>query len=36
MLKLDEVQNRETYKQEIIDAIEEQRTEVLALAQGGE
>lgn len=36
MLKLDEVQNRETYKQEIIDAIEEQRTEVLALAQGAE
>ena len=36
MLKLDEVQNRETYKQEIIDTIEEQRTETLALVQGRE
>lgn len=36
MLKLDEAQNRETYKQEIIDTIEEQRTEALALVQGRE
>lgn len=36
MLKLDEAQNRETYKQEIIDIIEEQRTEALALVQGRE
>jgi hypothetical protein len=35
MLKLDEAQNRETYKQEIIDTIEEQRAEVLASLQGG-
>lgn len=35
-LKLDEVQNRETYKQEIIDTIEERRAEVLAFVQGGE
>lgn len=33
MLKLDEAQNRETYKQEIIDTIEEQRAEVLASLQ---
>ena len=34
MLKLDEAQNRETYKQEIIGTIEEQRAEALASLQG--
>lgn len=34
MLKLDEAQNRETYKQEIIDTIEEQRAETLASLHG--
>lgn len=33
MLKLDEVQNREAYKQEIVGTIEEQRAETLALVQ---
>lgn len=35
MLKLDEAQNREIYKQEIVDAIEEQRAETLAAVQVG-
>ena len=33
-LKIDEAQNREEYKSEIIDAIEEERAEVLALVEG--
>lgn len=35
LLKIDELQNRETYRQEIVDTIEEQRAEMLASVQRG-